>query len=112
MIGVSSCEDKRLLPDNLGDHIFSSGSDGLHGESGEPVRKHGTEKKSGEGKGVEDVNGDNFSGDSCDTGDEGTEKSEGDEGGGADSETFSNGGGGVSCGIEVIGVFADYFVKL
>jgi len=38
------------------------------------------------------------------TGDEGAEEGEGDEGGGSDGESLSDGGGGVSSGVEGIGL--------
>lgn len=116
MVWFNSFHDFRELFLDFLDHIVSSSSDGSHGESGESIGDHSSEEESREGVGVEDVNGDVFSTFSLleffNTGDEGTEESEGNKASGSNSETLTNSGGGVTCSVELISEFTDIFMAV
>jgi hypothetical protein len=85
-------------------HHFVSGiSDGSHGEGSEEIWEHSTDEESSELGWLEDINGS-----ITDSGNESTEKSKSDEAGRSDSETFTDSGGGVSCGIKSISHVSDF----
>jgi len=112
-----SLHDEGELSLDFFNHVLSGVSDGGHGESGESVWDHSSEEETSKGVGVKDVNGDfgvrvlrvlgflEF----FNTGDEGTEKSKCNEAGGSNGETFTNSGGSVTCGIEFISSFSNFF---
>jgi hypothetical protein len=90
VVGCLSIHDVGELSLDFTDHVFSGSSDGSHGESGECIRDHSSEEESSECVGVKDVNGDGGDRFICggfglleffNTGDESTEKGEGDEAG-------------------------------
>jgi len=93
-------------------HELSGITDGTHGEGGEPVREHRSEKEAGEGVGVEDINLDLDSVGLSDSGDEGTEEGEGDKGSGSNGESFTDSGSGVTGGIELVSGFTDRFLEV
>jgi len=87
---------------DFSDHLHGGFSDGFHTEGSEPIRKHGSEQESGENKGVDNIDISDGEG-KCGVGGSSkisSIKGEGDEGGGSNSESFSNGGGGVSSGVK------------
>lgn len=84
-------------------HVICGISDSLHGEGGEEIWEHGTDKESGELGWLEDINGS-----ITDSGNESTEESESDEASRSNSETFTDSGGGVSCGIKSISKISDF----
>jgi len=83
-------------------HVIGGISDSLHGEGGEEVWEHSTDKETGELGWLEDINGG-----ITDSGNESTEEGKTDEAGRSDSETFTDSGGGVSCGIKGISKISD-----
>jgi len=91
-----------VVVDNELHHVIGGISDGLHGEGSEEVWEHGTDKETSELGWLEDINGG-----ITDSGNESTEKSKTDEASGSDSETFTDSGGGVSCGIKGISKISD-----
>jgi len=115
------CSD---LVSDFTNHVLSSIADSLHCESSEGIGKHSTEEETSEGVRLKDVNVER-SHDLCevgtssgtvslffsDTGDVGTEESESDQASRADSETFTNSGGSVTCSVEGIGDLTDFIVK-
>jgi len=112
VIGLTSIHNSGELSLDFLNHELSSITDGTHGEGGEPVREHRSEKEAGEGVGVEDVNLDLDSVGLSDSGDEGTEEGEGDKGGGSNGETFTDSGGGVTSGIELVSHLSDLFLEV
>jgi len=112
VIGLLSSHDSGVLSLDFLNHELSGISDGTHGEGREPVREHRSEKESSEGVGVEDVNGDGLVEGLSNTGDEGSEKSESDKGSGSNGETFTDSGGGVTSGIELISGFSNVFLEV
>jgi len=84
-------------------HGVSSISDGSHGHGSEPVWEHSTDEESSELSWLKDINGS-----ITDSGNESTEKSKSDEASRSDSETFTDSGGGVSCGIKSISQISDF----
>ena len=84
-------------------HLISSISNGLHGEGSEEIWEHGTDKETSELGWLKDINGS-----ITDSGNESTEKSKSDEASRSDSETFTDSGGGVSCGIKSISQISDF----
>jgi len=112
VIGFTSSHDGGVLSLNFLNHELSGISDGTHGEGREPVREHGSEKETSKGIGVEDVNGDGFVEGLTNTGNEGSEKSESDKGSGSNGETFTDSGGGVTCGIELVSHFSNIFFEV
>jgi len=103
-----------LLALDFSNHLLSSITDGGHGHGREPVREHGTNKETSESERLEDVHVVNkfIVEGLSNSGDEGTEESEGDEAGRSDGETLTNGSSGVSCSIELIGVSTDILVEV
>jgi len=83
-------------------HLRSGISDGLHGQGGESVWEHSSNHKSTELDGLEDIN-------ACgsNSGVEGAEKGKTDKASRSDSESLSNSGGSVSCGIKSISLGSD-----
>ena len=104
------------LDADLLEHLLGGITDGLHGHSGEPVREHSAEEETSESEGLEDVDLEGLSGVGVvklgegggDASDESTEEGKSDEAGRSDSETLSDGSGGVTSGIKVISSF-NYF---
>mmetsp|Transcript_23491 Transcript_23491/g.41781 ORF Transcript_23491/g.41781 Transcript_23491/m.41781 type:complete len:667 (-) Transcript_23491:134-2134(-) len=92
------------LATDLLNHGEGGLTDRLHGHGREPVRKHGTEEETSEDAGIEDGGVDEVN---LGAGNVGTEKSEGDKGGRANSEALANGGGGVAGGIKSISPLTD-----
>ena len=83
-------------------HSISGISDGSHGEGSEEIWEHSTDKESSELGWLKDINGS-----ITDSGNESTEESESDEASRSDSETFTDSGGGVSCGIKSVSHISD-----
>jgi hypothetical protein len=83
-------------------HVISGISDGLHGEGSEEVWEHSTDKETSELGWLKDIDGS-----ISNTGNEGTEKSETDEASRSNSETFTDGGSGVTSGIKSISKISD-----
>jgi len=102
------------------DHGSSGHTNGLHAVSSEPVWKHGAEEEEGEGDWAEHVNNDwdGAAGRTVDrrvsreAGHETTEEGEGDESSGANGEALTDGGGGVTGGVESISLVADELWEL
>jgi hypothetical protein len=122
--GCSLIHSLELILDFL-EHVLGGVTDGLHGHSREPVGEHGANKETGESEGLEDVDVVGFGGLSGsihgvihggdgvgDAGHEGTEEGQGDEAGGADSETLADSGGGVACSVEVVSVLTDGLIEV
>jgi len=84
-------------------HVISGITDSSHGEGSEPVWEHSTDKESSELGWLKDIDGG-----ITDSGNESTEEGKTDEASGSDSETFTDSGGGVSCGIEGISEISDF----
>jgi hypothetical protein len=84
-------------------HFVSSISDGSHGEGSEEVWEHSTDEESSELSWLKDINGS-----ISNSGNESTEKSKTDEASRSDSETFTDSGGSVSCGIKSISQVSDF----
>jgi len=112
VIGLFTSHDGGVLSLNFLNHELSGITDGTHGEGGEPVREHRSEKESSEGIGVKDVNDDLFVEGLSNTGDEGTEEGKGDKGSGSNGETFTDSGGGVTSGIELVSGFSNRFLEV
>lgn len=92
-------------------HFIGSGSDGFHTHGREPIRKHRSNQKSEEDKGVNDVdfsNSERLLGVGR-SGDESSIKSNGNETSRSDGESFSDSGGGVSSGVEGISSLSGLF---
>ena len=105
------------LPGDLHDHLHGGEADGLHGHGGEPEGDHTSDNEEGEGKGLEHVDAaslgeDSVVGESLDADDEGSEEGERDKGGRSDGESLSNGSGGVSGGVEGVGLLPNSGLEL
>ena len=87
-------------------HVISGISDSLHGEGSEEVWEHSTDEETGELGWLEDIDGG-----ITNSGNESTEEGKTDEASGTDSETFTDGGGGVTSGIEGISEISDFSWK-
>mmetsp|Transcript_9186 Transcript_9186/g.37550 ORF Transcript_9186/g.37550 Transcript_9186/m.37550 type:complete len:343 (+) Transcript_9186:60-1088(+) len=96
--------DLAELPGDLLDHLVRSLADGLHRHGGEPVGDHRAEDEGREDEGRHE--GDRREVETR-AGDEGAEEGEADEAGGADGEALADGGGGVTRGVEGVGLLAD-----
>jgi hypothetical protein len=112
VIGFVSSHDHGVLSLDFFNHLLSGITDSTHGEGREPVREHRSEQESSKGVGVEDINLNLDFVSFTNTSDEGTEESEGDESGGSDGETFTDSGGSVTSGIELISGLADTLLKV
>ena len=111
-LGVTG-KDSGGLSVDLSNHILSSFTDSGHGKSGESVGEHSTEEETSEGEGLEDVNLVGISVASLsNTGNEGTEESEGNEAGRADGEALADSSGGVSSSVESVSDLTDALVKV
>jgi len=115
MVGFdSSISDSRVSSElslDFSDHLHGGLADGFHTESREPVREHGSDQESGKNKGVNDIDTSDGVGQVGVTGsgEESSIKGDGDQTGGSDSESFSDGGGGVSSGVKGIGSSSGIF---
>jgi len=103
-----------LAGDDLGEllhalfyHVVGGFADGFHGHGREGVGHHRTVEQTREHPRVEDVDLRNFSADAI-----GTEEGEGHEGSGSNGETLTDGGGGVSGGIQSISAATHFRSKL
>ena len=112
VIGLFTGHDDGVLSLNFLNHELSGITDGTHGEGREPVREHRSEEESSKGIGVEDIDGDFLSESLSNTGDEGTEKSKGNEGSGSNGETFTDSGSGVTSGIELVSGLSNRFLEV
>ena len=100
---------------NLHNHGHGGLTDRLHGHGGKGKGDHTTDDEEGEGQRLEHVDTKREEGiirRVTDAGDEGTEQSQRHKGGGSDGETLADGGGGVTGGIEGIGLLTDGGVEL
>jgi hypothetical protein len=84
-------------------HVVSGITDGFHGKSSEEVWVTSTDEETGELNWLKDINGS-----ITDSGNESTEKSETDEAGGTNGETFSDSGGSVTSGIKGVSEISDF----
>mmetsp|Transcript_3506 Transcript_3506/g.15455 ORF Transcript_3506/g.15455 Transcript_3506/m.15455 type:complete len:639 (-) Transcript_3506:48-1964(-) len=96
--------DLAELPGDLLDHLVRSLADGLHRHGREPVGDHRAEDEGREDEGRHE--GDRREVETR-AGDEGAEEGEADEAGGADGEALADSGGGVTRGVEGVGLLAD-----
>lgn len=121
---LSSVHSLELILD-FTEHLLSSITDSLHGHGGEPVWEHGTNEETSESERLKDVdlvsigslcglifNVVHLSDAVGDTSDEGTEEGKSDEAGRSDSETLSDGSGGVTSGIKVISSLTNSFIEV
>ena len=91
-------------------------TDGKHGEGGEEERQHGTEDDAREDVRVGEEHGISQAAGAARAGtgernilDVGVHQRKGSQDGGADGETLTGGGGGVTEGIELVGALTDFF---
>ena len=101
--------DLAELPGDLPDHLVRGLADGLHGHGGEPVGDHRAEDEGREDEGRHEGHRREFE---VRAGDERAEEGEADEAGGADGEALADGGGGVTRGVEGVGLLADSLGEL
>jgi len=105
------------LPGDLHDHLHGGKADRLHGHGGEPERDHASDDEEGKGEGLEHVDAaslgeDGVLGEGLDADDEGSEEGERDKGGRSDGESLSNGSGGVSGGVQGVGLLPNSGLEL
>lgn len=112
MVGFLSSYDERNLATDFNDHLFGGSADSRHGQSRESVGDHSTEEETSEGERLEDVDNEGRFVIIGNTGNVGTEESESDEAGRADSETLTDGSGGVTSSVKMISFVTDIFVEV
>mmetsp|Transcript_15491 Transcript_15491/g.42951 ORF Transcript_15491/g.42951 Transcript_15491/m.42951 type:complete len:818 (-) Transcript_15491:8-2461(-) len=97
------------------DHLHGSHTDGLHGESGKGEGNHSSDDQERKGDGFEHVDTireQSVSGRASDASDKGSKQSQRNQGSRSNGESLSDGGGGVSGGIQGVGLFANTGVEL